>query len=153
MAIVIVVSFIIYKRAMNTHTSEVTTSAISEMLECLREHIGTPHSSKSSNGLDCSALVRKCYRLADIQLPRDSRSQFLVGEKISTNNAKPGDLIFFLGSHLNSNQVGHSGVITDVSSKQISFIHSTLSKGVTESQLSEPYYQKRFKGIRRVLND
>jgi len=121
-----------------------------ETIACLRSYIGTPHSSKSSDGLDCSALVQKCYSKTGIDLPRDSRSQFKVGKTITKENARVGDLIFFLGSNLTSHSVGHSGIITLVESDNIQFIHSTLSKGVIESHLSENYYKKRFKGIRRI---
>ena len=128
-------------------------SMTSETVECLRSHIGTPHASKSANGLDCSALVQKCYGALNIHLPRDSRSQFKIGQKVTLENSAAGDLIFFLGSDLNSKKVGHSGIITNVTDNEILFIHSTLSKGVIESKLSETYYKKRFKGIRNVLNE
>lgn len=151
--VVIVIGLFIYSQNSKDHYASESRTNITEVIKCLRSHIGTTHSSKSSKGLDCSALVQKCYKNLDISLPRDSRSQFEMGKKISIENAKAGDLIFFLGSNLNSQAVGHSGIISSTDNKNIHFIHSTLSKGVIESKLSENYYKRRFKGIRRVLTD
>ncbi len=46
-------------------------------------------------GVDCSGYVQALYRKMGIYIPRDSRSQARGGTTISTNNLKPGDLVFY----------------------------------------------------------
>ncbi len=47
-------------------------------------------------GLDCSGLVQLVYRTLGVDLPRTSREQSRVGERVaSLAQARPGDLVFF----------------------------------------------------------
>jgi len=51
---------------------------------------------RSPFGIDCSGLTQMTYKLAGIQLLRDSTQQATQGETISfITDAKPGDLLFF----------------------------------------------------------
>lgn len=52
---------------------------------------------------DCSGLTKAAYRKARINLPRTSREQRRVGQRVSSKNARPGDLVSFNG---------HVGVLT-----------------------------------------
>ena len=49
----------------------------------------------STSGFDCSGLTMVCYRLNGLNLPRNSRAQFAAGKKVSKNDLRPGDLVFF----------------------------------------------------------
>ncbi len=46
-------------------------------------------------GVDCSGYTQALYRKLGYYIPRDSRSQARGGTTISTNNLKPGDLVFY----------------------------------------------------------
>jgi NlpC/P60 family/Bacterial dipeptidyl-peptidase Sh3 domain len=46
-------------------------------------------------GLDCSGLVQRVYGAFGITLPRDSDQQEALGQAVSYEEVKPGDLIFF----------------------------------------------------------
>lgn len=53
---------------------------------------------------DCSGLVQWAYKQIGIGLPRVSASQATVGQEVSPNDARPGDLLFF------NNPVTHVGI-------------------------------------------
>ncbi len=46
-------------------------------------------------GFDCSGLVRTVYSRFGFALPRDTKDQIMVGEKVERESIKSGDLVFF----------------------------------------------------------
>ena len=100
-------------------------------------------------GFDCSGFTTYCYAHLGVQLPRTALDQSLSGKKIRSRRAKAGDLIFFKGSDEKQKKVAHVGIVVSGKKSNIRFIHAA-SKGVTISQLSDDYYNKRFKTIRRI---
>jgi probable lipoprotein NlpC len=72
------------------------------------------------------------------------------GKKVSLRNAKKGDLLFFETSKRRS-RINHVGLIVSVKKNQIRFIHSTSSRGVITSSLSERYWENAFVKVKRIL--
>ncbi|GAB2449984.1 C40 family peptidase [Streptosporangium sandarakinum] len=69
---------------------------------------GTPYvwGGTGHGGFDCSGLMQRAYGAAGIKLPRVTYDQYAAfDKKISWNNLKPGDLVFFSG-------LGHVGMIS-----------------------------------------
>ena len=59
---------------------------------------GTPHrmGGTSRNGVDCSGFVMTLYqKLFQIRLPRTTKDQVRLGQWVSKDGLKPGDLVFF----------------------------------------------------------
>ena len=50
---------------------------------------------KTVMGIDCSGFTQIVFGLHGVKLPRDSKDQAMVGESVSLDNIKPGDLVFF----------------------------------------------------------
>jgi hypothetical protein len=65
----------------------------------IRKFLGVPYllGGKSPFGFDCSGLVQAVYGRFGIDLPRDSKDQRNVGLRISREECRAGDLIFFKG--------------------------------------------------------
>ncbi|OXA92869.1 C40 family peptidase [Flavobacterium hercynium] len=101
------------------------------------------------NGFDCSGLVYTTFESENIKLPRSSYEQAKVGKVIKFDDAKKGDLIFFKTNK--SKQINHVGLITEINSDEIKFVHSSTSKGVIISSTKEPYYKNSFTQINRIV--
>lgn len=95
-------------------------------------------------GADCSGFVKYVYKHeADITLPRVSYEQCYSGDKISSLEMKPGDLIFYANANGTVNHVAMyigNGTIIHAASR---------ASGI---KLSEWNYRTP-KHIRRILND
>jgi cell wall-associated NlpC family hydrolase len=97
-------------------------------------------------GADCSGLVKMIFAKLRIELPRTSRDQIESGEKVSLDNLETGDLVFFSSD---GNAPNHVGVY--IGNHQ--FLHAEKKAGrVIITDLSQPWYAKRFLGARRVVN-
>lgn len=104
----------------------------------------------SRSGMDCSGLIFTSFNQADVQIPRVSRDMAARGEVISLAEITPGDLLFFK-TDKSSNRINHVGLIVSAQGADVKFIHSTTSRGVIVSELTENYWRKAFVGARRVL--
>lgn len=103
----------------------------------------------TKSGYDCSGLVFTTFESENIKLPRNSFEQAKVGKVIKFSDAQKGDLIFFRTNK--SKQINHVGLIVEVNSNEIKFVHSSTSKGVIISSTKEPYYQNSFAQINRIV--
>ncbi len=104
--------------------------------------LGTPHrlGGNSKRGVDCSGFVtivyrnvygKKLERTAADMLKRNCR-------KVSRAKLQEGDLVFFRTGSRRGKTPNHVGIYL----KNGRFIHTSTSKGVIVSSLSEPYYMR-----------
>jgi hypothetical protein len=96
-------------------------------------------------GFDCSGLVRYVVdRAASVNLPRTTGEMSSRGESIEPDEIAPGDLIFF-----NTTGRPHSHVGIYVG--KLRFVNAPSTGGTVRlDYLTNPYWAKRFDGIRRV---
>ncbi len=81
------------------------------MVECAIKLLGTPYrwGGKSVMGIDCSAFVQLCAKVAGCKLPRDASQQVECGKQIDNlSEAKAGDLAFFKNEN---NRITHVGIL------------------------------------------
>ena len=104
----------------------------------------------SKRGMDCSGLIYTAFKYENILLPRVSRDMAKRGKHLKLNELKKGDLLFFRTNKRQA-RINHVGLVINISNNKIEFIHSTTSKGVITSLLSERYWNKAFVEARRVL--
>jgi len=102
--------------------------------------MGAPYrfGGSSVRGLDCSAFVKKIYGFFDVSLPRTAREQAHVGKRVSRDELKEGDLVFF-----NTRRAfGHVGIYIGNNE----FVHASSGgeRMVKIDTLDKPYYNKRF---------
>lgn len=134
-------------------TEEEAPEYISDMLGHAATFIGTRYRSggKKPGGFDCSGFTSYIFRQFGISLNASSRSQYTQGCEISTDQLRPGDLVFFSGRAASHKRVGHVGIVTEICPDgTFKFIHSACSKGVVISHSQESYYSRRYVGARRV---
>jgi cell wall-associated NlpC family hydrolase len=101
-------------------------------------------------GMDCSGVIYVAFGEENFQLPRISRDMAKRGQKIPLSKVKKGDLLFFKTSKRRRG-INHVGLIVSVNRGIIKFIHSTTSKGVIVSTLTQKYWNNAFVKATRVL--
>lgn len=105
-------------------------SLVKNLIDTATDNIGVKYKAggTTKSGFDCSGLVYTTFESENIKLPRSSFEQAKIGKVIPLNDAKKGDLIFFKTNK--SRQINHVGLITEVNSDEIKFVHSSTSKGL-----------------------
>lgn len=128
-----------------------STDFLDQLVTKASENIGTRYriGGTSKDGFDCSGLMCTTFSTFDIQLPRTSVEQSRFGTKISTEEARKGDLIFFKTN--GRKQINHVGMVVEANDGDIKFIHASVGGGVIISSVKEKYYSKRFTQVNRVL--
>ncbi len=96
----------------------------------------------TKKGIDCSGYVQLAFKQKlKKTLPRSTDLMIKEGKKISAKNRRPGDLVFFKTGW----SIRHVGIYIGNNE----FIHASTSRGVTKSNLSNPYWQKTYWMSRR----
>jgi hypothetical protein len=75
-----------------------------------RRYLGIPYvwgGATPTGGFDCSGLTLFVYRQLGITLDHYAAWQFLEGQRVSTDQLQPGDLVFF---HPKADGPGHVGI-------------------------------------------
>lgn len=93
-------------------------------------------------GFDCSGLVYYSYAKAGLQVPRNSRAQYAAATNISPEQARPGDLLFFV-----NNGNWHVGI----SLGGDKFVHAPQTGSlVSISSLGHGHYRQNLVAVGRL---
>ena len=100
---------------------------------------------------DCSGFTQKVYRDAGINIPRVSRDQAKVGQYVTYNNLRKGDMVFFDTKKKRTGIVSHVGIYLGNNN----FIHASsgAKKIVIYNFNKKSFYKKRFLWGRRVIQN
>ncbi|MDD2674075.1 NlpC/P60 family protein [Flavobacterium petrolei] len=130
-----------------------TNQLAEQLIEAAADNLGIKYkyAGTTKAGYDCSGLMYSIFNAENITLPRNSLQQSKIGVVLNPkkDQAQKGDLIFFKTNK--NREINHVGIVIEASDEEIKFIHSSTSKGVIISSTKEPYYQKTFVQINRVL--
>jgi cell wall-associated NlpC family hydrolase len=133
-------------------TDSISADSIINFAESL---IGVRYRSATSDplrGFDCSGFVSYVFKKFNFNVPRSSGEFINIGEKISLEEALPGDIIIFTSPKKHSRRIGHVAIVYSNTSDGLKFIHSTSGKehGVTITAMDDTY-RKRFVQVVRLL--
>ncbi len=125
---------------------------ISTVIWKAKTYLGTPYryGGSSKGGIDCSGLIKNCYAVIGVDLPRTAKEQSKIGNSKSWGSVREGDIVYFKFKQ-KGEKWWHTGMITKASKNDIRFIHASTSRGVVESNLMSDYYKKNVKKFRRVI--
>ena len=130
-----------------------TNQLAEQLIEAAADNLGVKYKYAGTTraGYDCSGLIYTIFNAENITLPRNSFQQSKIGVVLNPkrDQAQKGDLIFFKTNK--NREINHVGIVIEATDDEIKFIHSSTSKGVIISSTKEPYYQKTFVQINRVL--
>ena len=128
-----------------------------EVVAYARTFLGTPYKlgAAGPSRFDCSSFTRYVYKHFGYELTAYSAVQLREGRPVeSYADLQLGDLVFF-GKRAGVRKIGHVGIVVSVDreSGSFTFIHASVSNGVTEQSYSHPYFMMRYMGARRILPD
>ncbi|MGL6069060.1 MAG: C40 family peptidase [Sediminibacterium sp.] len=98
----------------------------------------------TENCIDCSAFTQVILREIYAQtLPRTSQEQYNIAKRVEYEDLQEGDLVFFSAG---GKSITHGGVYL----QNNKFVHASTSGGVTITDLSDKYWNPKFRGGGRV---
>ncbi len=145
-----------YKKKTRTTKTVKTTSSTAgtagKIIKYAKTFEGTRYKfgGTTKKGMDCSGLVYTSFAKENITLPRISRDMAEQGSRVSLLKVEEGDLVFFQ-TNKSKNVINHVGLVVYNKSGVLKFIHSTTSRGVIISDISEAYWNDAFVQARRIL--
>lgn len=129
----------------SSNQSTPTLSAGEKLVAFAKTFVGYPYvyGGSSPSGFDCSGFMQYVCRQMGYTIKRTATAQLSNGVKVSRDNLKPGDLVFFgYGS-----SASHVGMYIGNGK----FVHAENSRtGVVISELFTGYYSSRYLTARRI---
>lgn len=120
---------------MHSRSSEAVVQAVAQL--------GTPYQwggESARHGFDCSGLTQHAYQAANLALPRTSYQQYRATRRVTRDELRPGDLVFF---RLNGRRVDHVGIYVGGDR----FIHApSRGKTVSFARLDNGFWARRYVG-------
>ena len=126
--------------------SEPTPGA--EVADLAEQYVGSPYrwGGASPSGFDCTGFVMWVYSQFGVAMPHNEAGQLASGERVSTDELEPGDVLVFANTYRRG--LSHTGIY--VGDGQ--FIHAADERhGVIVSSLSNGYWSPRLAGASRAI--
>ncbi|MFC8683713.1 C40 family peptidase [Brevibacillus porteri] len=128
-------------------SSDIADQVISEGLK----YKGVPYkfgsSKKTTRTFDCSSFTQRVFKEVGVSLPRDSRQQSKIGQKVSKDQLQKGDLVFFRSYGSSSSRITHVAIYAGDNK----LLHTYGKPGVTTTKFKGTSWEKRFELGRRVI--
>ncbi|WOI22781.1 C40 family peptidase [Nonlabens ulvanivorans] len=128
-----------------------TAPILKDAIETALSYKGTKYKygGSSRSGMDCSGLIHVSFKEAGKSVPRTSASLYNAASTIDFKQVEKGDLLFF-ATGKNKTRVNHVGLVVKTTPAEISFVHSTTSRGVIVSTMNEGYWLNAYLSAGRL---
>ena len=137
-------------------TIDEADATVDRLTDYAAKFLGTRYvwGATGPKSFDCSGFIGYVYRNEGIHLPRTSAMQYSQGVKVSKDELRPGDLLFFSSRRSGKGRVGHVAMVTDVNPDgSCTFIHASTKKGVVYQKFPDGgYYSRCFVGAKRIVD-
>lgn len=126
---------------------ETSTNIRSDLLVYAQQYIGQKYGfgSRSSYRIDCSGFTQAVYSKFGFYLPRSASEQSRIGKKISLNELRIGDLLFY---RTYKNTPSHVAIYAGDGK----ILHASyMANRVQFDEMTKSYYKHRFLFAKRVI--
>lgn len=136
-----------YRRSTTTKDPKIVQvsakSSNSSIIQIAQQYLGTPYvwGGESPGGFDCSGYIQYVYQQKGMKVPRTVTDLWNVSSPVSGPSV--GDFVFY-----ETYKPGPSHMGIYIGNNK--FIHASLSRGVTISDMSQSYWTSRYLGSRRL---
>lgn len=132
------------KSASNSLLNTFSTEENKEIVQASKQFLGIPYRNGGMDldGMDCSGFLYNLYAGNSFVIPRTTGLQMEFGYPIEKSTIEIGDWLFFKTN--GAAQINHVGLVTQITSKNILFIHASTSKGIREDDLYQSYWTRSF---------
>lgn len=139
------------KRYMGSSSGETVeiTGKLADFQKQFEQFQGMPYvfgGSSPATSFDCSGLWYFLFQQNGINIPRTAQGQYDYAEKISAEEAQPGDFIFFHSTYETSAYITHLGIYMGDGM----MYHA--GDPIQYTSIETPYWQEHFAGFGRIVN-
>jgi len=140
------------KRIVEDSIQKKNNPKVDAIISYAKSFLGVPYryGGSTPSGFDCSGFINYIFGNFGFSLVRSSYGLAEIGETISLNDIQPGDLMFFKGSNVNSTNVGHVGMVIEVTANELKFIHSANGGVQITNFKTSKYYIQRYVKTKRL---
>ncbi len=133
-------------------TLKKNSEQVDQIISFAKTFLGTPYryAGTTPSGFDCSGFISYVFGNFGFSLIHSSYGMAELGATVKLAEVQPGDLLFFKGSNVNSTQVGHVAMVTEVRPDAILFIHSATGGVMINNFKTSKYYISRFIKAKRL---
>jgi hypothetical protein len=126
------------------------SAALAAVVILARTQIGRPYvwgGASPASSFDCSGLVQWAFGQLGARLPRTAQQQYDATRRVSRNDLKPGDLVFFERTYPSNERITHVGIYVG-NGRMINA--PTTGDVIREMDVFTGYWGPRFAGGGRI---
>ena len=125
---------------------------VDAIINYAKSFLGVPYryGGTTPSGFDCSGFINYIFGNFGFDLVRTSYGLAELGTTVLLSEIRPGDLMFFKGSNVNSTSVGHVALVVEVTPDAIKFIHSANNGVRIDNFKTSQYYIQRYIKTKRL---
>ncbi|MEY3270306.1 MAG: hypothetical protein RIS89_404 [Bacteroidota bacterium] len=125
---------------------------VDAIINYAKRFLGVPYryGGTTPSGFDCSGFINYIFGNFGFDLVRTSYGLAELGTTVLLAEIRPGDLMFFKGSNVNSTSVGHVALVVEVTPDAIKFIHSANNGVRIDNFKTSQYYIQRYIKTKRL---
>ena len=125
---------------------------VDAIINYAKRFLGVPYryGGTTPSGFDCSGFINYIFGNFGFDLVRTSYGLAELGTTVKLSEIRPGDLMFFKGSNVNSTSVGHVALVVEVTPEAIKFIHSANTGVRIDNFNTSQYYIQRYIKTKRL---
>lgn len=133
-------------------TAPVNDPQVDAIINYAKRFLGVPYryGGTTPSGFDCSGFINYIFGNFGFDLVRTSYGLAELGTTVKLSEIRPGDLMFFKGSNVNSTSVGHVALVVEVTPEAIKFIHSANTGVRIDNFNTSQYYIQRYIKTKRL---